>query len=121
MDFGAAPVQAPEMSFETFETLVRAEFAPRTTYLNTASAGIGPRRAADALRHGTDRWADGTDSFEENEATTAAVRGAYARLTGVSPERVAVGSAVTTHVGLIAAGLPGARRSSSPTATSPPW
>jgi selenocysteine lyase/cysteine desulfurase len=94
------------MSFESFETLVREEFAPRTTYLNTASSGIGPRRAAEALRQGTGRWADGTDSFEDNEATVAAVRGAYARLTGVAPERVAVGSAVTTHVGLIAAGLP---------------
>lgn len=90
----------------SFETLVGAEFALRTTYLDTASAGVGPRRATDALRRGTDAWADGSASFALNEAAVAAARGAYARLTGVAPGRVAVGTAVTTHVGLIAAALP---------------
>jgi selenocysteine lyase/cysteine desulfurase len=90
----------------TFETVVGAEFAPKTTYLNTASIGIGPRRAAEALRRGVDTWADGTATFAETEAAIAAARETYARLTGVAAEHVAVGSTVTTHVGMIAAALP---------------
>ncbi|MEU5248225.1 aminotransferase, partial [Streptomyces asoensis] len=34
---------------ETFESLVRAEFTPKTTYLNTASNGLLPARTVAAL------------------------------------------------------------------------
>ncbi|MFE2425547.1 aminotransferase class V-fold PLP-dependent enzyme [Streptomyces sp. NPDC059373] len=97
-----------EIRTEHFEAVVGAEFspAPGTTYLNTASAGLGPRSAVEALRRGVGGWADGSATFAENEAAVAAARGAYARLTGVGADRVAVGSAVATHVGLIAAALP---------------
>jgi len=92
----------------SFTELVAAEYAldPGTTYLNTASMGIGPRRAATALRNGVDAWASGRATFAGYESATDSVRRAYARLTHVSPDRVSVGSAVSTHVGLIASALP---------------
>ncbi|MFD3455748.1 aminotransferase class V-fold PLP-dependent enzyme [Streptomyces sp. NPDC058691] len=76
------------------------------TYLNTASAGVGPRRAADVLRTAVAAWSDGSDDWVRNELVLNTTRAAYARLTGVAADRVAVGSSVTTHVGMIAAGLP---------------
>ncbi|MEU6340560.1 aminotransferase class V-fold PLP-dependent enzyme [Streptomyces sp. NPDC046977] len=76
------------------------------TYLNTASAGVGPRRAADVLRTAVTAWSDGSDDWVRNEAVLNTTRATYARLTGVPADRVAVGSSVTTHVGMIAAGLP---------------
>jgi selenocysteine lyase/cysteine desulfurase len=91
-----------------FAELVDAEFAlePGITYLNTASLGIGPQRAAAALHHGADAWTSGRSTFAEAEAAVDSVRRAYARLTNVPPDRVAVGSTVSAHVGLIAAALP---------------
>lgn len=104
------PMGSPETSepsSEPFDLTVRAEYVPRTAvYLNTASAGIGPRSAADALRAATGAWADGTATFADSEAAVARARATYARLTGVTADRVAVGATVTTHVGMIAAALP---------------
>lgn len=76
------------------------------SYLNTASSGIGPRRAVEALRTAVAAWSDGTDNWVRDERALGAARAAYARLTGVAADRVAVGSSVTTHVGMIAAALP---------------
>lgn len=88
------------------DTLGGAEFAPEITYLNTASCGLLPRRSIAAVRalaelNGTGRG-PGSGSFE----TVDAARASFARLIGVPAERVAVGSAVAVHVGLIAASLP---------------
>ncbi|MEU0458806.1 hypothetical protein ABZ322_38910, partial [Streptomyces sp. NPDC006129] len=49
---------------ETFENLVRAEFAPKRSYLNTASNGLLPARTVTALheaaqKNGAVRHADG--------------------------------------------------------------
>lgn len=40
MDVGSARPHSGVM--ETFESLVRTEFAPKNTYLNTASTGLLP-------------------------------------------------------------------------------
>ncbi|MEU4094689.1 aminotransferase class V-fold PLP-dependent enzyme [Streptomyces sp. NPDC026673] len=87
---------------------ITGEFAldAGVTYLNTASSGIGPRRAAEVLRSAVAAWSDGTDDWVRNERAVNAARAVYARLTGVAADRVSVGSSVTTHVGMIAAGLP---------------
>ncbi|MBQ0830325.1 aminotransferase class V-fold PLP-dependent enzyme [Streptomyces tagetis] len=89
---------------ERFENLVRAEFAPKTTYLNTASTGLLPARSAAAMREALDRAAEGRpgDMFADVEAS----RAAYARLVGVPAARVATGASVATYCGLIAASLP---------------
>ncbi|MET7682930.1 aminotransferase class V-fold PLP-dependent enzyme [Streptomyces sp. NPDC005423] len=89
---------------ETFESLVGAEFAPRNTYLNTASTGLLPARTVTALRTAVEAAAVGTptDMFDDVEAA----RASFARLTGVSGRRVAAGASVAVYSGLIAAALP---------------
>ncbi|MDQ0778119.1 selenocysteine lyase/cysteine desulfurase [Streptomyces aurantiacus] len=89
---------------ETFESLVRAEFAPKNTYLNTASTGLLPARAVAAVRAGVESVAAGQpqDMFADVEAT----RAAFARLLGVPDSRVAAGASVAVYTGLIAASLP---------------
>ncbi|MFJ1912339.1 aminotransferase class V-fold PLP-dependent enzyme [Streptomyces sp. NPDC088147] len=88
------------------DTLGGAEFAPDTTYLNTSSCGLLPRRSVEAVQtlareNGTGRGGEGAGSFE----TVGAARDSFARLAGVPAERVAVGGSVAVHVGLIASAL----------------
>jgi selenocysteine lyase/cysteine desulfurase len=102
MDWGFhGPHSGP---METFETLVRAEFAPKNTYLNTASTGLLPTRTVEALRTAVESAAVGqpTDMFADVEAA----RASFARLTGVPDRRVAAGASVAVYTGLIAASLP---------------
>ncbi|MGV9561765.1 aminotransferase class V-fold PLP-dependent enzyme [Streptomyces sp. NPDC003480] len=89
---------------ETFETLVRTEFAPKNTYLNTASTGLLPARTVEALRIAVESAAAGqpTDMFADVEAA----RASFARLAGVPVHRVAAGASVAVYTGLIAASLP---------------
>lgn len=89
---------------ETFESLVRAEFAPKNTYLNTASCGLLPARAVEAMRVAVESVAAGrpSDMFADVEAA----RATFARLAGVPERRVAAGASVAVYSGLIAAALP---------------
>lgn len=89
---------------ETFESLVRTEFAPETVYLNSASTGLLPARAVGAMRVVTEAAAAGRplDMFADVEAA----RASFARLLGVPAERVAAGGSVAVCTGLIAASLP---------------
>ncbi|MFE0508600.1 aminotransferase class V-fold PLP-dependent enzyme [Streptomyces sp. NPDC058964] len=90
---------------ETFESLVRAEFAPKSTYLNTASNSLLPARTVAALHEAALLRAEGrppTPLYEDVEAC----RAAYARLAGVPASRVAAGASVAAHTGVIAASLP---------------
>lgn len=89
---------------QTFESLVRAEFAPENTYLNTASTGLLPARAVEALRAAVASVAAGrpADMFADVEAA----RASFARLAGVPAARVAAGASVAVYSGLIAAALP---------------
>ncbi|MEU5364373.1 aminotransferase class V-fold PLP-dependent enzyme [Streptomyces sp. NPDC005925] len=89
---------------ETFESLVRAEFAPKTTYLNSASTGLPPARTVAAVHAAFQAAAAGrpADMFADVEAA----RASFARLTGVSTDRVAAGASVAVYSGLVAASLP---------------
>ncbi|MFJ9906478.1 aminotransferase class V-fold PLP-dependent enzyme [Streptomyces sp. NPDC101152] len=89
---------------ETFESLVRTEFAPKNTYLNTASTGLVPARTVAAMRTAVQAAAEGapTDMFADVEAS----RASFARLVGVPERRVAAGASVAVYSGLIAASLP---------------
>ncbi|MFD3695858.1 aminotransferase class V-fold PLP-dependent enzyme [Streptomyces sp. NPDC058646] len=84
----------------------RAEFTHSTTYLNTATCGILPRSAVAAVRDMAERAGAGLPGGFGDFDRVNRVRAAFARLVGVDAGRVAVGSAVATHVGLIAASLP---------------
>ncbi|MDR3084605.1 MAG: aminotransferase class V-fold PLP-dependent enzyme [Streptomyces sp.] len=102
MDFGfSGPHSSP---METFETLVRSEFAPKNTYLNTASTALLPARTVEAMRTALESAAAGhpTDMFTDVEAA----RASFARLLGVPVRRVAAGASVAVYTGLIAASLP---------------
>lgn len=90
---------------ETFESLVRTEFAPKNTYLNTASSGLLPARTVAALTEAALIRAEGRPLdplFEDVEQA----RAAFARLAGVPTSRVAAGASVSTYSGLVAASLP---------------
>ena len=84
----------------------RAEFDAEVTYLNTATFGLPPRRSWLALQHALAGWRAGTADPVAYDAPLAAARSSYARLVGVDPSAVAVGSQVSVFAGLIAANLP---------------
>ncbi|MEU0202882.1 MULTISPECIES: aminotransferase class V-fold PLP-dependent enzyme [unclassified Streptomyces] len=90
---------------ETFENLVRAEFAPKRSYLNTASNGLLPARTVTALHEAVRMRADGTPIGPLYE-NVEIVRACFARLAGVPAERVATGASIAEYGGLIAAALP---------------
>lgn len=102
------PQSGPMETFETFEHLVRAEFTPKNTFLNTAANALLPARTVTALGDAVRLRAEGgplDPLYDDVEAS----RAAYARLAGVPVERVAVGATVTLYTALIAASLqPGA-------------
>ncbi|MFD7546473.1 aminotransferase class V-fold PLP-dependent enzyme [Streptomyces sp. NPDC059578] len=86
------------------ETTVRAEFAPQTTYLNTASTGLSPARTVTALRSAVEAATTGrpTDLFGDVHRS----RESFARIVSVPASRVAAGASVAVYTGLIAAALP---------------
>jgi selenocysteine lyase/cysteine desulfurase len=84
----------------------QSEFPLETTYLNTASMGIPPRSAADAMRQALDAWTAGRPSFDVYEPAVAAARSSFARITGTTADRVALSHTVTASVARIAAALP---------------
>jgi len=79
---------------------------PVGTYLNTASFGLPPRPAWDALQVALDDWRTGRTSWEQWGESTEAARGSFARLAGVERSTIAVGATVSGLVGLVAASLP---------------
>lgn len=91
---------------ETLKKLVEAEFTPTSTYLNTSSCGLLPRRTARAVAAFAQELAEGRPGGAGDQTAVEASRAAFARLAGVDHERVAVGGSVSVHVGLIAASLP---------------
>jgi selenocysteine lyase/cysteine desulfurase len=88
----------------------RALWEPHGVYLNTASYGLPPRPAWDALQAALADWRTGRTSWEHWGDSTEAARAAFARLCGVPLEWVATGSTVSGLVGLVAASLPAGSR-----------
>ncbi|PRH77615.1 aminotransferase [Streptomyces solincola] len=82
------------------------EFAPVSTYLNTAACGLLPRRAVDAVRRLAEDTAAGNERAGGSLAATAAVRESFARIAGVAADRVALAGSVASLTGLVAASLP---------------
>ncbi|WP_119730523.1 aminotransferase class V-fold PLP-dependent enzyme [Thermomonospora amylolytica] len=84
----------------------QAEFTTDLTYLNTATYGLPPRRAHQAMLDSeTDRYA-GRLSVPAADQAVARCRTAFARLLGTDPARVAVASHASYFVALAAASLP---------------
>jgi selenocysteine lyase/cysteine desulfurase len=88
-----------------FATL-RAAFDRVLGYLDAATMGLPPRAVVRALREHLDQWQAGRSKVPAFDDAVTASRRAYARLVGVDPSAVAVGSQVSPLTGLVAAGLP---------------
>ena len=89
----------------------REDFSAQTRgFLNTASLGIPPRVAVEAMRDALDAWSHGRVQPPEYDAWIERGRSAFARLHGTAPERVAIGPQVSYFVGEVAAGLPAGAR-----------
>jgi selenocysteine lyase/cysteine desulfurase len=92
----------------------RALWRPETVYLNTASYGLPPRPAWDALQEALADWRGGRTSWEHWNDTTEQARATWARLVGVDADCVAVSSTVSGLVGLVAASIPDGARVVAP-------
>ena len=92
----------------------RSLWDPAGTYLNTASFGLPPRPAWDALQAALDDWRTGRTSWEHWGKATESARGSFARLIGVEASTVAVGATVSGFVGLVASSLPDGSRVLAP-------
>jgi selenocysteine lyase/cysteine desulfurase len=88
----------------------RELWTPAGVYCNTASYGLPPRPAWDALQAALADWHGGRTSWEHWGESTEAARAAFARLVAVDVERVAVGSTVSELVGSVVTALPAGAR-----------
>jgi selenocysteine lyase/cysteine desulfurase len=79
-------------------------------YLNTATYGLPPRAAFDAVVSALEDWRIGRTTEDDWEAATERARATFARLVNVKPELVACGATVSELVGLVAASLPDGAR-----------
>jgi selenocysteine lyase/cysteine desulfurase len=89
-------------------------WSPAATYLNTASYGLPPRPAWDALQSALEDWRGGRTSWEHWGIPGEEARASFARLVGVPVESVAIGPNVSTLVGLVAASIPDGSRVLAP-------
>jgi selenocysteine lyase/cysteine desulfurase len=85
-------------------------FAPAVAYLNTATYGLPPSTAFEALQRAAGEWRGGSTSFEGWDRSVGAARASFARIAGVPQSDVAVGPAVSYFAGLVAAALPAGAR-----------
>lgn len=86
--------------------VARQEFDADRIYLDTATMGLPPRRAWEALQAALAAWRDGTADAVAYDHHLDVSRATYADLVGVDPDTVALGSQVSVMVGLVAASLP---------------
>jgi selenocysteine lyase/cysteine desulfurase len=89
-------------------------WAPSCPYLNTASYGLPPQPAWDALQAALEDWRGGRTSWEHWGEATERSRELWARMAGVAPERVAVAANVSSLVALVVASLPEGTRVLAP-------
>jgi selenocysteine lyase/cysteine desulfurase len=85
--------------------VLRDEWAPEVPYLNTASYGLPPRSAFEALQAALADWRAGRVSWEPWCESTERARATFARLVSVHVEDVAIGATTSELVGLFAASL----------------
>lgn len=98
---------------------------PEPGWLNTASNGLPPRVAIEALQGPLDEWRRGAKGWAAWDPATDRARTAFARLVGSMPENVAVGASAAQMLAPVAASLPPGARVVVPeiehTSTLFPW
>ena len=75
-------------------------------YLNSASIGIPPASAADAVADAVAAWRTGSAQPSQFDDPVARARAGFAELVGVPVDRVTQGATASSLVGLVAAGVP---------------
>jgi selenocysteine lyase/cysteine desulfurase len=88
----------------------RTLWEPAGVYCNTASYGLPPRPAWDAMQAALADWRGGRTSWEHWGQTTESARAAFARMVGTETTRVAAGSTVSEFVGVVVTALPAETR-----------
>lgn len=83
-----------------------AEFAGAQGFLNTPSYGLPPRFVADALHDSVRSWEAGTLNVVSFDDPVRTARAAYAELSGVPVDSVAMSGSVSSLLGLVAAAIP---------------
>lgn len=68
--------------------------------------GLPPRRSVEALRADLDRWSTAAVNPQEYDGVVDRTRGSFARLVGIEPSRVAIGSQTSVLTSLLAAAVP---------------
>lgn len=85
-------------------------WAAKPGWLNTASYGLPPRPAWDALQIALAEWRIGAVSWEGWDEATASSREAFARMVGVPSADVTVGAQVSQLIAPVAAAVPNGAR-----------
>ncbi|MET0741489.1 MAG: aminotransferase class V-fold PLP-dependent enzyme [Candidatus Nanopelagicales bacterium] len=88
----------------------RELWQPQPGWLNTASYGLPPTPGWEALQTALEQWRHGAEHWEVWDASVARARAAFARLVGVDPANVTIGSAVSQLLAPVAASLPDGAR-----------
>ncbi len=89
-------------------------WAPAGTYLNTASYGLPPAPAWEALQSALEDWHVGRTSWEHWGVPGEEARASFARLVSVPVETVAIAGNVSTLLGLVAVSVPDGARVLAP-------
>jgi selenocysteine lyase/cysteine desulfurase len=89
---------------------LRALFDAGPGFLNTATVGIPPAAAVDAMASAMDDWRRGVMRPTDFDPLVDRGRAAWARMVGVDVSTVAAGLAVSPFVGLVAGSLPDGAR-----------
>jgi selenocysteine lyase/cysteine desulfurase len=84
----------------------RGLWSPKSVYLDSATYGLPPQPAWDALQTALDEWRHGKTIFWTWDEAVGGSRRAFARLVGVPVEWVCVSASVSALTGLVAASLP---------------
>ena len=82
------------------------EFESAGVYVNTASIGLPPRRAVEALSDAIETWRTGRAEAAGYDELVNRARQRFASLVATTPDRVAIGNQVSTFTALVASALP---------------
>ncbi|HSF85989.1 MAG TPA: aminotransferase class V-fold PLP-dependent enzyme [Acidimicrobiia bacterium] len=81
-------------------------FSAGPGYLNTASVGLPPKRALEALRSRIEEWEAGAADPSSFDPDVDRARAAYADISGTTIQRVGIVGQVSVASGLVASSLP---------------